>query len=492
LICVSDYEHKIIANIIKKHAHDCDVLAFGSRYKWTVKDYSDLDLAFVLPNGEKMGLKRIGQLEDAFMESELPYRVDVVDYNGVSDEFRSIIDAGNERVYEGRRGVKLGDVCEIKHGFAFKGEYFCNTPTDYLLVTPGNFAIGGGFQEKVKYYNGVIPKGYMLEKNDLIVTMTDLSKQGDTLGYSALIPQSNRYLHNQRIGLVNITNSCALKEYIYWIMRTRDYQRYIVNHASGSTVKHTAPKTILAYEFDLPSLSEQHTIADTLSALDDKIANNSKINHHLEQMAGAIFKSWFVDFEPTKPFTDIVQVLGGGTPKTGTVKFWDGSIPFFTPKDAFGTYTLTTEKTLTEAGLSNCNSRFYPINTVFVTARGTVGKLALAGRPMAMNQSCYALVGNDGFGQYYIYHLAQFVVEKLKHKASGAVFDAIVTRDFESEIVPVPTVDDVRVFDEKVTPIYEAILNNTKESMRLAALRDILLPRLMSGKLSVADLGGGK
>ena len=109
-------------------------------------------------------------------------------------------------------------------------------------------------------------------------------------------------------------------------------------------------------------------------------------------MAQAIYKSLFADFEPSKPFTKVVQVLGGGTPKTTTAEYWDGSIPFFTPKDTQGLYVLTTEKTLTEAGLNNCNSRLYPMNTVFVTARGTVGKLAIAGVPMAMNQSCYALV----------------------------------------------------------------------------------------------------
>ena len=209
-------------------------------------------------------------------------------------------------------------------------------------------------------------------------------------------------------------------------------------------------------------------------------------------MAQAIFKSWFVDFEPSKPFTEVVQVLGGGTPKTETAEYWNGAIPFFTPKDALDTYTLTTEKTVTEAGLSNCNSRFYPVNTVFVTARGTVGKLAIAGCSMAMNQSCYALIGADGYCQYYVYHLAQYVVESLKHKASGAIFDAIVTRDFESEIVPALTVDEANSFAEKVVPIYEAILNNSNENLRLAELRDSLLPRLMSGELSVADLGIAK
>ena len=205
-------------------------------------------------------------------------------------------------------------------------------------------------------------------------------------------------------------------------------------------------------------------------------------------MAQAIFKSWFVDFEPSESFMDVVQVLGGGTPKTSINEYWNGSIPFFTPKDASTTYVLTTEKSLTQAGLNSCNSKLYPVNTVFVTARGTVGKIAFAGVPMAMNQSCYALIGNDNYGQYFVYHLALEIVKNLKYKASGAVFDAIVTRDFESELVPMPSKRDVYDFEEKVTPIYDAILNNSKESARLAVLRDTLLPRLMSGELSVADI----
>jgi len=199
-----------------------------------------------------------------------------------------------------------------------------------------------------------------------------------------------------------------------------------------------------------------------------------------------------VDYEPTKPFTEVVQVLGGGTPKTTKTEYWDGSIPFFTPKDTQSLYILTTEKTLTEEGLSKCNSRLYPVNTVFVTARGTVGKLAIAGVPMAMNQSCYALVGNNGYGQHFVYHLALETVEHLKHKASGAVFDAIVTRDFESEMVAVPPIDAVNEFEKNVKPIYEALLNNAKESFRLSSLRNSLLPKLMSGELTIADSGDTK
>ena len=170
--------------------------------------------------------------------------------------------------------VPLSEVADVKHGYAFKGEYFCNEQTPFSLVTPGNFAIGGGFQEKLKYYNGPIPREYILQKGDLIVTMTDLSKQGDTLGYSALVPKDNKYLHNQRIGLVLIKDDLQIKEYIYWLMRSHEYQKFIVGHASGSTVKHTSPKTILSYSTIIPDAKTLQTATTILCAINRQIIQN--------------------------------------------------------------------------------------------------------------------------------------------------------------------------------------------------------------------------
>ena len=185
-------------------------------------------------------------------------------------------------------------------------------------------------------------------------------------------------------------------------------------------------------------------------------------------------------------FTDIIQILGGGTPKTGEPSFWNGVIPFFTPKDVGSPYTLITEKTITENGLSHCNSQLYPINTVFVTARGTVGKVSLSGVPMAMNQSCYALVGK-GESQLLVYFYTLMAVDRLKHKASGAVFDAITTRDFASEKIRKLSDSDTQSFLAVAKPIFKAILSNTLENQRLAELRDTLLPKLMSGEIDVME-----
>lgn len=183
----------------------------------------------------------------------------------------------------------------------------------------------------------------------------------------------------------------------------------------------------------------------------------------------------------------MIRVLGGGTPKTGEPSFWNGTIPFFTPKDVGSPYSFNTEKTITEEGLNHCNSRLYPQNTVFVTARGTVGKVSMAGLPMAMNQSCYALVGIN-IDQILAYHYTLVTINKLKHKATGAVFDAIITKDFETESISRLTDKDAEDFLAVAKPIYSAILTNSLENQRLISLRDTLLPRLMSGKLDLSDV----
>lgn len=121
---------------------------------------------------------------------------------------------------------KLSDFISIKHGFAFKGEFISTEENENCLLTPGNFAIGGGFKsDKFKFYTGDVPSDYILNSNDLIVTMTDLSKDADTLGYSALVPniQNKQMLHNQRIGLVIFINDELDKEYLYFLMRSKEY-----------------------------------------------------------------------------------------------------------------------------------------------------------------------------------------------------------------------------------------------------------------------------
>ncbi len=180
----------------------------------------------------------------------------------------------------------LSAYVSIKHGFAFKGDFITFENNNVVLVTPGNFKIGGGFQEnKCKYFSAEYPEDYVLHANDLIVTMTDLSKEADTLGYGALVPDNPErvYLHNQRIGLVQFLTDKLSKDYVYWFLRSYDYHRRIVGSASGSTVKHTSPGRILEQRIPVPKDEDKSKIAH-LKEIDDAIASNDLENARLSSI----------------------------------------------------------------------------------------------------------------------------------------------------------------------------------------------------------------
>lgn len=326
------------------------------------------------------------------------------------------------------------------------------------------------------------------------------------MGEACLVPDGLECCLGQRMVLLKPDNKKCNNKYLLYAILSRYVQHQISwSSGTGTTVSNLRIPHLENLSIPCPDRRIQDSIAATLSCLDDKIELNNRIIVNLEAQAQAIFKNWFVDFEPFQdgefeesdlgmipkgwsvvPFTEKVRVLGGGTPKTDIVDNWNGDIPFFTPKDAGSTtYTLKTEKTLSQEGLDSCNSGLYPENTVFVTARGTVGKIALAGKPMAMNQSCYALVGKNEISQYFVYHLTLNTVERLKGKASGAVFDAIVTRDFESEMVVTPEDDEIAAFSILVEPLYRQMLCLEKQNIALRTTRDTLLPKLMSGHIEV-------
>lgn len=275
-------------------------------------------------------------------------------------------------------------------------------------------------------------------------------------------------------------------QFVYYLATSPMFRNIAIKSMVGSSGRQRVQQSVLdELELTVPPLEEQKRIGLFLSLFDSKIAVNNKINDNLQQQASALFSSFYDRSNTEVRYTDLIQILGGGTPKTGENTYWNGNIAFFTPKDVGTPYTLITEKTITEEGLSHCNSRLYPVNTVFVTARGTVGKVGMSGVPMAMNQSCYALVGKETH-QLLVYFYTLKAVDRLKHKASGAVFDAITTRDFESEQIMKLSDDDAKAFLCIAEPMFQKVLNNCIENLRLSTLRDSLLPKLMSGEVDVS------
>ena len=320
-------------------------------------------------------------------------------------------------------------------------------------------------------------------RGDIVIT------HRGTLGQIVFIPQDSRYdryVISQSQFRVRC-NDKVLPEYLVYYFHTPIGQHKLLSNASQVGVPALArpSSTFQQIEVELPELSIQKRVVEIITTIQKKIENNQELNDNLQQQAAALFSSLYDRSNTEVGFTDLIQILGGGTPKTGENTYWNGNIAFFTPKDVGTPYTLITEKTISKEGLSHCNSRLYPVNTVFVTARGTVGKVGMSGVPMAMNQSCYALVGKETH-QLLVYFYTLKAVDRLKHKASGAVFDAITTRDFESEQIMKLSDDDATAFLRVAEPMFQEVLNNNIENLRLSTLRDSLLPKLMSGEIDVS------
>lgn len=326
-------------------------------------------------------------------------------------------------------------------------------------------------------------KRSQIEKNDILFSMAGMFLGKTGIATAEVVPANT----NQAVAIIRVDDTKANYEYVYYYLNQKSVIHTINTTSAQSAQPNINLKQIGEIKINLPDRKKQDQIVSLLSAIDLKISNNVEINDNLEQQAAALFSSLYNRSNTEVRYTDLIQILGGGTPKTGETAYWNGNIAFFTPKDVGTPYTFITEKTITEEGLSHCNSRLYPVNTVFVTARGTVGKVGLSGVPMAMNQSCYALVGKETH-QLLVYFYTLKAVDRLKHKASGAVFDAITTRDFDSEQIMKLSDDDAKAFLCVAEPMFQEILNNSIENLRLSTLRDFLLPKLMSGEIGVSSV----
>ncbi len=323
-------------------------------------------------------------------------------------------------------------------------------------------------------------------------------------GNVAIVREGQTVCLGQRTVHLRPNRSKVDPDFLCYFLLAPQQQGELLAGETGATAKHVNMKDIRRLNLaGLPSLPVQKAAGSLLAAYDDLIENNRRRMALLEVAARQLYREWFVRFrfpghEHTRITNGVVEgwekstafsaleVLSGGTPKTTVSDYWDGGIPFYTPKDATDTpYVLGTERSISELGLRNCNSRLYDTGTVFISARGTVGKLNLAARPMAMSQSCYALVGRGHVSQLFLFCALKEAIEYLKQHAVGAVFDAIVVDTFKLIPFIVPHEKMVGFFEESVAPMFLQIANLLEQNERLRTARDLLLPRLMSGEIAV-------
>lgn len=407
-------------------------------------------------------------------------------------------------------GYKISDICYINsNSLSAKDKLEFINYLDTSSLTEGRITE----LQKLKIGKDKIPSRAKrkVKKNDILISTVRPNQKH----YGILKNIKENMIVSTGFTVLSAKEDIVDSEYLYRFLTQVNITEYLqaIAETSTSTYPSITTNVIGELKIDLPPIEEQKAIAHILSTLDEKIEVSNQINKTLESMAQALFKHWFVDFEfpnengePYKSsggemvksemgmipkgwevgrFIDYIDVLSGGTPKTTVKQYWDGDIPFFTPKDSRGIYCINTENTITEIGLNRCNSKLYDANTVFITARGTVGKVCIAGKKMAMNQSCYALVGKDNVNQYFVYLLTKKVADELQRNASGSVFDAIVVDTFKSVRVARPENKQLEAFERVMEPIYFTILTLYFENEKLRDIRDTLLPKLMSGEIRV-------
>lgn len=441
-----------------------------------------------------------------------------------------------------RARVKLAELIHVKHGFAFKGEHFVDEPTPHVLVTPGNFAIGGGFQKtKLKFYRGPVPEDYVLQPGDLVVTMTDLSRAADTLGYAAVIPKDEQrtFLHNQRIGLVEVTQpGRAVGSWLHYLMRTSEYRAWVVGSATGSTVKHTSPSRICDYEFDLPDVPEQREVAATLDALDLRIDILRQTNATLESIGQTLFKSWFIDFDPVRAKAEGrepegidaetaalfpaefeeselgaipkgwrastlegLTVVGEGLIQTGPFgsqlhasDYSSEGIPVVMPQDLEGR-RISTARIARVSGehverLSRHKLR--PGDIVF-SRRGDVGRHATVTPTEAgwlCGTGCLLVRPGEKWPSPVYVSLAlatETSSDWLHRHAVGATMPNLNTGILGALPVLLPTESALLAFERAAGALEQRISENLTQIQTLASIRDAILPRLISGKLRLPE-----
>jgi type I restriction enzyme S subunit len=312
---------------------------------------------------------------------------------------------------------------------------------------------------------------------------------------------------NQQINSI-IPKAHIIPDFLYYSLSTRREELKALGYV-GVRTPILNKSSFEKITIQIPPIETQQRIAAILSAYDDLIENNTRRIQILEEMARRIYEEWFVRFRfpghenvrmieselglipdgwQIVSFTEIADVLSGGTPKTTEPAYWDGDISFFAPKDISPSFfVVETEKKITELGLRRCNSRLYDEKTIFITARGTVGKVTLPASPMAMNQSCYALKGKNGINHLFLFMATIDLAAHLKKKASGATFDAIVVDTFRSQRTIKPLSVLIDKYSITVKPMFSEMLNLLKRNQVLRTTRDLLLPKLISGEIDVSN-----
>lgn len=305
---------------------------------------------------------------------------------------------------------------------------------------------------------------------------------------------------NQHVAIIRANDKLALGSYLLYYLKMA--KPYLLQLAAGGATRNALTKGMIEeLELEIPSIEEQKRIVSLIDDIQRKIRANEEVNENLLQQARTLYQSWFVDFEPfngDRPSDWIdgtidelaKEIICGKTPSTKVPEYYGDDIPFITIPDMHGnTYAVTTERYLSSYGAESQRKKTLPHNSICVSCIGTAGLVTLTAQESQTNQQINSIIPAEGYSPYYIYLLMETLSVIINNLGqSGSTIVNLNKAQFGKISVIIPTVAIMKSFDEIVGPMFESILSNQKENIKLAEIRDALLPRLMSGELDVSKL----
>lgn len=407
--------------------------------------------------------------------------------------------------------VKLGDYCDAQNGFAFNSNSFIEDGK-YNVIKIKELKDGGILftPDTAKVDDSVKIEKYKIYKDDVLFALTGdpvgrpnpLSRVGRVSRYNNTLPA----VLNQRVCKLLFSNEIDPK-FVYYYFRQDNVFYTLASCAKGSASQaNISTKDILNTNIRIPqNIEDQKRIADILSSLDAKIENNNKINAKLEEMAQAIFKSWFIDFEPFKDGKFVESELGmipegwkvvtlgsqcvcllGGTPSRNKEEYWGGNINWINSGEINKFRILTPSEKITSLGLSKSATKLLPAKTTVLAITGaTLGQVSLLEIDSCANQSVIGVLQNELMPYEFVYPLINEAITELVTHQTGGAQQHINKDNVESLKIILPNIDIINSYKTVVAPIYSKIANLCFENLNLEKTRDTLLPKLMSGEIEL-------
>ena len=486
-----------IQRILTAHVPDCEVRAFGSRAKWNAEDYSDLDLAVV--SGQPLRWRALGDLRDAFEESDLPFRVDVLDWHDISDRFKNIIQEDYailskpiNRVSDWKQ-TKLGDVADVSWG---------DTSTTKSKYTKSGFVA----------YSAKGPDGY-LPYADYSITGIVISAIGADCGKTWLAKGQWSCIKNT-IRFWS-TDPAVDTEFLYWITRDPDFWP-----KRGSAQPFISQGDARNLMISYPPLEQQRSISHILGTLDDKIELNRRMNETLEAMAQALFKSWFIDFDPVrakmegrwrpgeslpglpahlydlfpdhlvpselgeipegwdvKPLTDCFNLTMGQSPPGDTYNDERIGLPFFQGSTDFSLRYPKATRYCSEP------QRTAQLSDTLVSVRAPVGAVNMAWEECCIGRGLASLRHKSNAYSFTYYSILNLKSQLQQFEHTGTVFGAITKQQLRNMRIIEPTLKVIQAFGSYATDLDNFIYRTTAESAVLSSYRNTMILSLMTGNI---------